>query len=29
MDDRRKNYEAQLKVVALFGDMSALVDTVR
>jgi len=28
MDDRRKNYEAQLKVVALFGDMSALVDRI-
>jgi hypothetical protein len=28
IDDRRKNYEAQLKVVALFGDMSALVDRI-
>src|SRR5207248_919030 len=28
LDDRRKNYEAQLKVVALFGDMSALVDRI-
>ena len=25
LEDRRKNYEAQLKVVALFGDMSTLV----
>src|SRR5207248_3459790 len=28
LDDRRKNYEAQLKVVALFGDMSTLVDRI-
>ncbi len=28
IDDRRKNYEAQLKVVGLFGDMSALVDRI-
>ncbi len=28
VEDRRKNYEAQLKVVALFGDMSALVDRI-
>ncbi len=27
-DDRRKNYDAALKVVALFGDMSALVDRI-
>jgi photosystem II stability/assembly factor-like uncharacterized protein len=28
MDDRRKNYDASMKVVALFGDMSALVDRI-
>jgi len=28
LDDRRKNYEAQLNVVALFGDMSTLVDRI-
>jgi hypothetical protein len=28
MDDRRKNYDAAMKVVALFGDMSALVDRI-
>src|SRR5439155_7648149 len=27
-DDRRKNYDAALKVVALFGDMSTLVDRI-
>jgi len=28
LEDRRKNYQAELKVVALFGDMSALVDRI-
>ena len=28
IEDRRKNYDAALKVVALFGDMSALLDRV-
>src|SRR6185503_9122550 len=28
LDDRRKNYEASLAVVALFGDMSALIDKI-
>ena len=28
LEDRRKNYEAELKVVALFGDMSALIDRI-
>jgi len=28
LEDRRKNYDAELKVVALFGDMSALVDRI-
>jgi hypothetical protein len=28
LEDRRKNYDASLKVVALFGDMSALVDRI-
>jgi len=28
LEDRRKNYQAALKVVALFGDMSALVDRI-
>ena len=28
LDDRRKSYEAQMKVVALFGDMSTLVDRI-
>jgi hypothetical protein len=28
IDDRRKNYEASLAVVALFGDMSALIDKI-
>jgi hypothetical protein len=28
VEDRRKNYDAQLKVVALFGDMSTLVDRI-
>src|SRR5262249_45351302 len=28
LDDRRKNYEAAMKVVALFGDMSALIDRI-
>ena len=27
-DDRRKNYDAALKVVALFGDMSTLIDRI-
>ena len=28
LDDRRRNFEAQQRVVALFGDMSALVDRI-
>ena len=28
VEDRQKNYDAQLKVVALFGDMSTLVDRI-